>query len=52
LVGWVQAQFGRTCCRETLRTALHRLGLSGKKAKKLLGRADPRQRQAFGSAAK
>ena len=35
------------CCRETIRAALHRLGLSWKKAKKLLGRADPARRQAF-----
>jgi hypothetical protein len=27
-------------CRETIRAALHRLALSWKKAKKLLGRAD------------
>ena len=47
LVGWVRERFGRTCCRETIRAALHRLGLSWKKAKKLLGRADPERRQAF-----
>jgi transposase len=47
LVGWVREHFGRTCCRETIRAALHRLGLSWKKAKKLLGRAHPDQRQAF-----
>src|SRR4051794_39040009 len=47
LVGWVREKFGRTCCRETIRAALHRLGLSWKKAKKLLGRADPERRQAF-----
>src|SRR3954447_15421823 len=47
LVGWVRERFGQTCCRETLRAALHRLGLSWKKAKKLLGRADPERRQAF-----
>src|ERR671920_1050826 len=47
LVGWVRERFGRTCCRETIRAALHRLGLSWKKAKKLLGRADPQRRQAF-----
>ena len=34
-------------CRETIRTALHRRKLSWKKAKKLLGRADPERRQAF-----
>ena len=39
--GWVRERFGRTCCRETLRAALHRLGLSWKKARKLLGRANP-----------
>jgi hypothetical protein len=43
----VSERFGRTCCRETLRAALHRLGLSWKKAKKLLGRANPERRQAF-----
>jgi transposase len=47
LVGWVEATFGRTCCRETIRRALHRLKLSWKKARKLLGRADPQQREAF-----
>jgi transposase len=35
------------CCRETIRAALHGLKLSWKKAKKLLGRADPERRQAF-----
>jgi transposase len=43
----VRERFGRTCCRETIRAALHRSGLSWKKAKKLLGRADPVRRQAF-----
>jgi transposase len=43
----VQAQFGRRFCRETIRRALHRLKLSWQKAHKLLGRADPEQRQAF-----
>src|SRR3954469_23498763 len=38
LVGWVRERFGLRCCRETIRTALHRLTLSWKKAKKLLGR--------------
>src|SRR3954462_7317992 len=47
LVGWVGERFGRTCCRETIRAALHRLGLSWKKAKKLLGRANPERRRAF-----
>ena len=47
LVGWVRERFGLRCCRETIRAALHRLELSWKKAKKLLGRADPERRQAF-----
>jgi transposase len=47
LVGWVRERFGIACCRETIRRALHRLKLSWKKAKKLLGRADPERRQAF-----
>ena len=47
LVGWGRERFGRVCCRETIRAALHRRKLSWKKAKKLLGRADPERRQAF-----
>jgi transposase len=47
LVGCVAETFGRLCCRETIRRALHRLRLSWKKARKLLGRADPRRREAF-----
>jgi len=43
----VRARFARPCCRETVRAALHRLGLSWKKAKKLLGRADPARRASF-----
>ena len=43
----MRERFGRTCCRETIRAALHRLKLSWKKAKKLLGRADPARRQTF-----
>jgi transposase len=46
LVSWVRERFGIACCRETIRAALHRLDLSWKKAKKLLGRADPERRQA------
>src|SRR4051794_28450915 len=47
LVGGVRNRLGRRCCRETTRTPLPRLKLSWKKAKKLLGRADPERRQAF-----
>jgi len=47
LVGWARERFGLVCCRETIRAVLHRRKLSWKKAKKLLGRANPEQRQAF-----
>jgi transposase len=47
LVLFVRERFGCLCCRETIRAALHRLKLSWKKAKKLLGRADPERREAF-----
>jgi transposase len=47
LVGWVRERFELRCCRETVRAALPRLKLSWKKAKKLLGRADPERRRAF-----
>src|SRR3954470_14990816 len=47
LMLFVRERFGYLCCRETIRAALHRLKLSWKKAKKLRGRADPEQRQAF-----
>jgi Winged helix-turn helix len=43
----VRERFGLRCCRETIRAALHGLKLSWKKAKKLLGRADPERREAF-----
>jgi Winged helix-turn helix len=47
LAGWLEETFGRRCRRETIRRALHRLELSWKKARKLLGRADPQRREAF-----
>ena len=43
----MRTRFGRLCCRETIRAALHRLGLSWKKARKLLGRANAERRAAF-----
>jgi transposase len=46
-VRWVQDTFHITVCRETIRAALHRLGRSWKKGKKLLSRADPAKRPAF-----
>jgi hypothetical protein len=47
LVAFVRERFGRRYCRETIRSALRRLDLSWKKAKKLLGRADPERRESF-----
>lgn len=35
------------CCRETVRTALKKLGFSWKKWRKLLNKANPKQREAF-----
>ena len=43
----MRERFGLCCCRETIRAALHRLELSWKKVRKLLGRADPERRAAF-----
>ena len=45
--GVVRERFGLSVCRETIRAAMHRIALSWKKAKKLLGRADPEQRRPF-----
>ncbi len=47
LRAWLQAQGQEGGCRETIRQALKRLGLSWKKARKLLHKADPGQRAAF-----
>jgi hypothetical protein len=46
-VAFVRERFARRWCRETIRAALRRLDLSGKKARKLLGRANPERREAF-----
>jgi transposase len=46
-VVWVKETFGKVCCRETIRAALHRMKLSWKKGKKLLSRADPAKRAEF-----
>jgi hypothetical protein len=43
----IEEVFGIDVCKETIRRALHRLGLSWKKAKKLLAKADPEKRRAF-----
>jgi transposase len=47
LVRWVEDNFQLPMSRETIRAVLHRLGLSWKKGKKLLARADPAARQSF-----
>lgn len=47
LVTWVQDEFGQCVCRETIRRALKQSGLSWKKAKKLLCKADPEKRANF-----
>lgn len=46
-MAFVRERFGRRYCRETIRSALRRLDLSWKKARKLLGRADPERRESF-----
>lgn len=43
----VRDRSGRLCCLETVRAALHRLGLSWKTTRKLLGRANRKRRKAF-----
>ena len=43
----IEQVFGIDVCKETVRRVLHRLGLSWKKAKKLLAKADPEKRRAF-----
>ena len=43
----VAEKFGRPVNRETIRRLLHKAGHSWKKAKKILGRADPTKRAAF-----
>ena len=47
LVAWVYDEFGQHVCRETIRKALKGAGLSWKKAKKLLGKADSKKRAEF-----
>jgi transposase len=43
----IEKVFGIDVCKETIRRALHRLGLSWKKAKKLLAKASSEKRRAF-----
>lgn len=44
---WVADKFGTTVCRNTIRSVLHRAGLTWKKCKKLLGKANPAKREDF-----
>lgn len=43
----IEKTFGIEVSKETIRRALHRLGLSWKKAKKMLAKASPAKRRAF-----
>lgn len=47
LIQLVEAKTGRRVCRNTIRSILRRSGLSWKKCKKLLGRANPDKRADF-----
>jgi transposase len=47
LVEWLEKKYEFTCCRETCRKALKKLGFSWKKAKKLLNKANKEDRAAF-----
>lgn len=47
LVAFVNAQFNIDCCRDTVRKTLKRLGLSWKKARKLLNKANAKKRAEF-----
>jgi hypothetical protein len=44
---WVKEKFGIDCCRETVRKTLKGLGLSWKRARKLLNKANTDKRLAF-----
>ena len=44
---WLEKKYEFTCCRETCRKALKKLGFSWKKAKKLLNKANKEDRKAF-----
>jgi transposase len=44
LVKWVKEQFNIDCCRDTVRKSLKKVGLSWKKARKLLNKANSDKR--------
>lgn len=43
----VEVEYGQTVCRNTIRALLRKAGLSWKKCKKLLGKANPEKRASF-----
>lgn len=47
MIAWLKETYGLDCCRETVRKALKKLGFSWKKWRKLLNKANPKQREAF-----
>ncbi|MGI2909308.1 winged helix-turn-helix domain-containing protein [Tolypothrix sp. VBCCA 56010] len=47
LVSWIKAQFNIDCCRDTVGKTLKQLGLSWRKARKLLNKANPHKRAEF-----
>jgi len=47
LVAWVNEKFNITCCRETIRHILKKLGFSWKKARKILNKANTQKRTEF-----
>lgn len=47
LVEWVKTKFNVSCCRQTIRTRLKKLGRSWKKARKLLNKANPQKRAEY-----
>lgn len=47
LVWWIKVQFNIDCCRDTVGKTLKRLGLSWKKARKLLNKANSKKRAEF-----
>lgn len=44
---WLESKFGLRCSRETVRKTWRSLGFSGKKARKLLNKANPQKRSEF-----
>lgn len=47
LVAWINEQFNLKCCRESVRKTLQNLGFSGKKARKILNKANTKKRREY-----